>query len=193
MYMPPEELLVRLASADCTAADVEEYLWGQAEELERDHEGPWAPDIYLFFRGEDDLSEYRLAKAWWPDREIVTTLPPLLVRPTVFQLCYAYNESDPRIGATFQARLYLRAEKVVNWLTAQGLDTSHPNETKEQRKERLARAAQQKHRERVNGKRDESTALYKAYLDACARRKAAYDQLTPEVELAHAAWQASKG
>lgn len=194
MYMAPEHLLQRLASDDCSADDVEEFLWGQVEELERDYEGPGAPDIHLFFNGAQDLLEYQQAKHWWPRKDVIAELPGLLGCPSVFNLCYAYHENDPRIGSTFQERLRIAGNRVVEWLIAQGIDPAHPNESPKDRKARLARGAAAAVRGKGRGTPDNSTkALYDAYLQACARRKAAYDQLTPEVEQAHAAWRAAKG
>lgn len=173
-YMAPEHLLERLASEDCSPADVEEFLLGQ---------GNAAPG---FFRGEQDLEEYRQARGWWPTKDMIPDLPGLLVCPSMFQLCYGCSETDPRIGATFQARLLLAAHKLGAWLGERGIDPKNPAESPKERKARSARTV------RVADTGAEQRALYDAYLQACAERKAAYAEATLKVEAAHAAWEASK-
>ncbi len=188
MYQPPKDLVERLLDPSVTTDDVYEYLEGQEDELNRDHEGPPAPEVGRFFQ-ESDLEEYRKAQAWWPRHP---DLPHALAFPTLFVLCHSYHEQDPRIGATFNDRLRIAADKVAVWITEKGLNLSNPNETADERKSRLNRDKQSRHRIRTSGQTDKVSMAYKTYLEACKRRKAAYDLATIEVDAAHAAWQLAK-
>lgn len=143
MFDPPDELLERLRSPHVTPNDVFQFIYGQHGALVE--EFGHAPDPRNFFQGQADLDHYHVALAWWPKGEHV---PPQLAPPTVWQLCFRYEEQDPRIGSTFLARLTARANAVVSWINAQGLDVSNPNETEEERRKRQNREAVRRHRVR---------------------------------------------
>lgn len=188
MFDPPDELLERLRSPNVTPDDVMEFLLGQYYALD---DAPY-PD--QFFTGQADLDQYRAAVAWWPKGEHV---PPQLAAPTVWQLCTRYEEQDPRIGATFLARLTLRANAVVTWIQQQGGDPANPSETPSERRKRQNREAQKRHRVRGTdtpaGAHERAVAeAYKAYMDICAQRRIALAAWDAKVAEARHAWETIK-
>ncbi len=193
MYDPPEELLERLRSDAVTEADVYEFLWGQHDWL-RDN-GHDSPPVSMFFAGEGNLLDYRSAKAWWPKH---AELPAQFAFPTIYLLCWSYQEQDPRIGATFLDRLTLKASGVVSWMTSAGVDPAAPNESPEERKARLNREAQKRHRLRKGsgGSTEEVTresylkGLYDAWQAAIGARTTALADMDTRVREAEAAYHA---
>lgn len=185
LYDAPEELKERLMSAEVVDNDVMEHLWGQHNAL-RDA-GQSSPPVSQFFIEGHDLSSFQAARAWWPR---AADLPARLGFPGMLIFLHSYEQ-----GPSFAERLTERAMPVVKWLESQGVDVSNPNETVADRKARQNREAQARFRARRSGKDDHAEATaqaYKAYLDACARRKAAAAALDEEVKSFYDAWQALK-
>lgn len=191
MYNAPEELLDRLALPDVSAATVMEYLENQAQALEDDEVWTYdAPEPSLFFAGETDLASYRAARAWWPKHQ---ELPHALAFPSVYQLCWSYHE-----GPTFAERLTAKSMPVVKWLEANGIDISCPNESSDERKARLNREAQRRHRQSkgVAGTPEQQAhaqavkQAYDAWQDLLAQRAGALSVLDDEVHSAEKAYHA---
>lgn len=186
-YEMSSGLRERLLSPHVTPDDVLELLWGQAEELERDHEGPPAPSPTLFFTGQADLDNYWRAAGWWP-----IDVPVQWCCPSIVLLCHDYWDGHPAIGATFAERLLKRAAPAVEWLQEHGRDPAHPNETEEQRK---ARKAQERNaaRRKVGPDAD----AYQAWKELCRQRKLAHEavdqQFAPLLAEAEARWRVPKG
>jgi hypothetical protein len=187
MFNAPEELLERLAAPEPDIDAVLDYLV-----LEADDAGVNEVAVEAFFRGEEDLAQFRLAIAWWPQLE---ELPPTMAPPSLYQLLW--NFSDAAQGATFMDRLTTRANVVTTWLLENGFNPANPAESAEERKRRLNSEAQRRFRLRAhNGPASDHAAavaaLYREYMDICAQRKIVLDAWAEKVQAARDAWMELK-
>jgi hypothetical protein len=144
------------------------------------------------FYKEGDLYRYRDAAVWWP-----RDAPPACALPTLRELCMTIAGGAGTTPMPFMDAVTMLWMRCVKWLEEEGRSTLYPNESADERRRRLGREATARHRALAaraesNPAADEVKRLYAAYIEACRVRKLAYDQATPAVEAARAAWEAAR-
>ncbi len=155
------------------------------------HLGGIAMSVDDFWR-EGALNTYKAAAAWWP-----TDAPMNCALPTLRELCmYIAAPSGAKLIPA-DAVLITLGERCAAWLTAEGRDVAHANETPVERRRRQTREAVQRSRAlrrdaTVDPEAARVRALHGAYIAACQARKAAAAEHDGLVEAAHAAWQEAK-
>lgn len=94
----------------------------------------WTRDIATFWQ-DSDLQHLNDARRWWRREKL----------PDFAQIIYTYGHpmNDEQ---TFLSLLTKMANGHAMWLAQQGIDTTNPNETKEDRKARLNRERVNRHR-----------------------------------------------
>jgi len=145
------------------------------------------------FWAAGDLDRYRAAAAWWPaDAPPRWQLAPL---GTMLQGIVNAPGAEPW---SFVRRLTHQWQRCREWLVAEGRDPALPNEDPAERRRRLGRESVARHRATAKAAAGGSPEacrlrdLHATYMAACAARRAAYDEHTPAVDAAKAAWEAAK-
>lgn len=168
-------------------ADEFRSLCKQVEEQRPEY--PFTPlDTYFV---DADFANYHMALEWWPkDAPTALQLPPL---ETFAEWRRLSNPQDQ--GQTFAGILQRITARCTEWLTLEGRDTQHPNETKAERATRKAREAQSRFRNKGTGNpeldtaRDHSKKLYKKYQELCAARKQAFAEAGVAINAAYAEYE----
>jgi hypothetical protein len=151
------------------------------------------------FFADADLDTYRRASAWWP-----TDAPASCALFTIRELCNTVWRAPGTVGGphlSFAEVLTLMGQKCAEWLASEGRDVRFPNETRDERRRRLAREGMSRSRALTRAAAADPgavrvRALYAAYLGACAARKSALAAVhaghDPLVAAALAQWEAAK-
>ena len=122
-----------------------------------------------------DLENYRKAMAWWPKSHPRSIA---LKAPSLKSLLDYYQPNSKR---TFAQALSLRSEMIIEWIKKNDCYLLNPNETKEERKARKNREAQQRYKERHNNDPEAKTR----HEQLIAERNEAMKTLDQSVEVAH--------
>ncbi len=172
---------------DVTEAQVLQYL-AERSEWGVQTAGTVMP-VADFWRAED-LAHYHAAAAWWP-----RNAPKQLMRPYLGLLCNRIVTHPPLTPVTFYQELVFQSQRASAWVESEGGNAANPNETPDERKRRKGREAVARHRAVANSPDPRVTEVKRCharYIEACRARKLAYEDHTPLVEAAKAAWEAAK-